>query len=950
MWSISPAVGTISTAGLYTTPASLASSQSVTVKAASAADPSVFATAVVNLVAPIGIIISPTTGSLTTPGATQFTATVTGTANTAVAWSISPDFGTISPTGIYTAPASVTASQVVKVTAVSMANPQRMASANLTVKPPVLVSVAPSTTSLYGSQTQQFTAAVSGASSTGVTWTLTSGPGTMSKTGLYTAPANITAVQTVSVTATSTATPTKSATATITLKPTVTVSVTPGSASLQPSQLQAVTAQVSGSTTTGVTWLLKSPVGTLSMAGNTAVYTAPAIIDAAQTVEVDAVSMADPAQIARAFITLVPAVLISVSPGSVALQPGQMQQFTAAVTGTANPAVTWSVNPAVGTIDPTGLYTAPILLASAQDVTVSARSVSDPTKTASGIASLPATPKLMWSVDANRLTTLSYGGVNYYQYVDYIVQNRLFRSPAGTPINPGWSKPSKATLYSNPTAFEQVYNSGQACQFTLRVTWTQTDSRTLKADVLVTNNDPVNTLITLELHILSFNLPGPANQYNNNIPFEVNQYNGQPAALLSGNWGSVALWQSGYPTAADLRSDYGSATQTSFANILSTTTTSCGPNPCSLEVPPGQSRSMTQYIRFGSSSETAFSLAPDAYAEYRSAIPNLVNWPDRRPIANWMISDGSHRSTKNPRGYLNDQTLDVSDAATFQARVMKAADDTIAVMNGMTVKPQGIVIWDLEGQEFSHVFTYVGYPNQLPGLAPEMDAVADVLMAKLKAAGYRVGVTLRPQQFLTGNALPLTCTAAANAAFSDKFVLLTAPFPYRGYTCMSSNGWGQSGANGPSQQQSLQDYDLVLNLLRQKVSYARNRWGATLFYVDSNVWANGGPVSHWIFRSLAAEFPDCLFMPELNNAAYFGATAPYRAATFDNYWGTTEATRTLYPGGFAVINVADADWQTNFSRLVQAVQGGDILMFRGWWSGAPEIPGVQQIYAAAGVK
>ncbi|MBZ5607240.1 MAG: DUF2341 domain-containing protein [Acidobacteriia bacterium] len=84
---------------------------------------------------------------------------------------------------------------------------------------PVTVSVTPSAATLYGGQTQQFTATVSNTSNTAVTWTLSPNPGTISAAGLYTAPATISTQQTVTVTATSVADTTKSATATITLSP-----------------------------------------------------------------------------------------------------------------------------------------------------------------------------------------------------------------------------------------------------------------------------------------------------------------------------------------------------------------------------------------------------------------------------------------------------------------------------------------------------------------------------------------------------------------------------------------------------------------------------------------------------------------------------------------------------------------------------------------------------------
>src|SRR5262249_37195061 len=162
--------------------------------------------------------------------------------------------------------------------------------------------------------------------------------------------------------------------------------------------------------------------------------------------------------------------------------------------------------------------------------------------------------------------------------------------------------------------------------------------------------------------------------------------------------------------------------------------------------------------------------------------------------------------------------------------------------------PQGIIIWDLEGQEFKQPFTYVGYPNKLPELAPEMDAIGDALMARIKGAGYRVGVTIRPQHFGTGATLPATCVTDPTYSLWDKFILLSAPDPYRGYVCSAPNTWEVSQANGPVTQTSNPDYGTTLSLLQQKVAYAHSRWGATLFYIDSNVWDGGTTIDFPILR------------------------------------------------------------------------------------------------------
>ena len=66
--------------------------------------------------------------------------------------------------------------------------------------------------------------------------------------------------------------------------------------------------------------------------------------------------------------------LISVTPGVVTLSQNQTQQFAANAITTTNQAVNWSLNPNIGNISASGLYTAPASIASAQTVTVVATS------------------------------------------------------------------------------------------------------------------------------------------------------------------------------------------------------------------------------------------------------------------------------------------------------------------------------------------------------------------------------------------------------------------------------------------------------------------------------------------------------------------------------------------------------------------------------------------------
>jgi hypothetical protein len=95
-------------------------------------------------------------------------------------------------------------------------------------------------------------------------------------------------------------------------------------------------------------------------------------------------------QISAVEIVATGAVTVGLTPSAATLGPSQSQQFTAAVKGSANPAVTWSLSAPLGTIAASGLYTAPSVIAVDQQITVLARSVADSSATASGTINLVA--------------------------------------------------------------------------------------------------------------------------------------------------------------------------------------------------------------------------------------------------------------------------------------------------------------------------------------------------------------------------------------------------------------------------------------------------------------------------------------------------------------------------------------------------------------------------------
>jgi hypothetical protein len=103
--------------------------------------------------AQLSISVSPQSVSLTANRSQQFAATVSGSSNTNVTWSISPQAGTISTAGLYVAPGTISAQNTVTVTATTVATPIKAATAQVTLLPdtttPVIsgISISPQSTS-----------------------------------------------------------------------------------------------------------------------------------------------------------------------------------------------------------------------------------------------------------------------------------------------------------------------------------------------------------------------------------------------------------------------------------------------------------------------------------------------------------------------------------------------------------------------------------------------------------------------------------------------------------------------------------------------------------------------------------------------------------------------------------------------------------------------------------
>ena len=142
-----------------------------------------------------------------------------------------------------------------------------------------------------------------------------------------------------------------------------------------------------------------------------------------------------------------------------------------------------------------------------------------------------------------------------------------------------------------------------------------------------------------------------------------------------------------------------------------------------------------------------------AILEAQANPPFAFHWTDRRPIGMDGLAGGVWANSKNPRGWFG-PNLDCSSPTGlvfFATNLLTRAANEVSILTNMNA--QGVIIWDIEGQEFTRL-CFIGDPTKVPVLAPEMDAVADRFFATYTSAGLRVGVTLRPQTFGAGASLP----------------------------------------------------------------------------------------------------------------------------------------------------------------------------------------------------
>ncbi len=223
--------------------------------------------------------------------------------------------------------------------------------------PPVTVAITPSAPTLDVGTTQTFTATVTNATNTAVTWSVQEGAvgGIITATGLYTAPNT---VGTYHIKAISQADTSKSATVPVVVHakpPAVTLTITPTAPVLAVGATQVFVSNVINATNSGVAWSVQEGTAGGSIDAN-GLYTAPNI---AGTYHVHATSLA--VSTASATVPVVVHIKVSINPDSFTLTLLDKKTFTATVLGATDQGVNWKIQEgaAGGSVTSQGQYTAP---------------------------------------------------------------------------------------------------------------------------------------------------------------------------------------------------------------------------------------------------------------------------------------------------------------------------------------------------------------------------------------------------------------------------------------------------------------------------------------------------------------------------------------------------------------------------------------------------------------
>lgn len=385
---------------------------------------------------------------------------------------------------------------------------------------------------------------------------------------------------------------------------------------------------------------------------------------------------------------------------------------------------------------------------------------------------------------------------------------------------------------------------------------------------------------------------------------------------------------------------------------------------------------------------SALDVCADGYEAWGRYNYREIVWTDRRPIGAFFGCPDGQLTATNPNGWFKDRRVDTTTPAgreAFAKRLLAYMDVTIEVLK--RADAQGMIWWDLEGQRQPHPLTYIGDPRVLDpahpmhrSFAPELDTmveykgqsmmVVDACFRKLRDAGLKTGLTIRPQQLIYAAPIPVeqarlkvqaaerqvaAAQAKLKAARDDPEVVIIDD--HQGVEAaekeLAARQAELAKAQAELRQAELgprptgQSYKDGAEQILPKAKYAHERWGCTLFYVDSISAVFG----YWAIDKAAWELSDCLFMPEWATARTYRCSAQFSYTPMTGYHrGVPAEIQAAWPDAFCCmgnLNYGEASAQDD---LLIAVQRGNLPVFDCFYNNGRAIDAIKEVYGRAGVK
>jgi len=512
---------------------------------------------------------------------------------------------------------------------------------------------------------------------------------------------------------------------------------------------------------------------------------------------------------------------------------------------------------------------------------------------------------LNFSVGAHGLDSLSFNGQSLLvspESGELQPQKSVFRVVLDA-LLPRSSSPS-ATPNKKTDAVDLSYPWGRiSCAY-----GKQDDRLTMRLEVSNTSSEPLGEF---SLRLMELNFP--------RVPEGGTLEAGMFGYGFKGPEWPLDLWLLSIPSVADplysvpiIRADIGTGALNFCSDDLECSVGTRYPLVITCrDVKPGTTKVFNVSLRFGPADAGVQDLSGDVLELYAGKYPFQVDWKDRRPIGAIFLAGPQINLASNPRRWtMNFGEIDITNdkgKAAFRAALLKVADNSVQVLKD--IGAQGMITWDPEGEEFIGD-CYYGDPRLVPTLAPEMEfkndgakSAIDEYFERFRAAGLKVGVCVRPQQIAMVDGKPV--------------------------------------------HQAAEDEHAV-QILRERIAYAKQRWGCTLFYVDSTTtaytWINPD-----VFKAVADAYPDVLLIPENESMRYFAYSAPLNSYVHHKITSTPVGARLVYPKAFSVLMAPEGDRPEDHDALVSAVRRGDILLFNGWYM-SNEAGKIKKLYQEANPK